>query len=248
MRVPSGYEAGRAGRVQFVARTGLADFVQNAIGRHGSLYAWAEANSTRTLQGRTTAHVAESPAGPWVVRHYVRGGAVASLLGDRYLRAAEQRPLRELWISALARERGIPTPAVAAVAVQHAGPFYRGDIATDLIPDAADLAVISVGEARVPDAERRLAWHAAGRLVQQAAEAGLIHADLNVRNIIVAWTLGAARAWLLDLDRCRLTHRPTRNDLDRMVERFHRSVRKLEREASVSLRPELNAFLQGLRV
>lgn len=248
MRVPGGYESLRAGRAQLAVRSGLEAFVQDAVARHGSLYGFAAANSTRQLKGRTTAHVIESPAGPLVVRHYVRGGAMAPVLGDFYVRLAGQRPYRELWISSISRSRGIPTPAVAAIGIYPAGPLYRGDIATDLIPDAADLATLSLGPDRRSESERRLAWHAAGRMVEQAAEAGLVHADLNLRNILIAWRAGSPQPWLLDLDRCRIVRRPSRLDLDRMVQRLHRSARKLGGEAGESLQPELNAFVQGLRV
>jgi hypothetical protein len=248
MRVPSGYQADETDGVLSIARSAAQAFIGNALRSHGTLYAFATANAKRKLQGRTEAYVIDAPDGSWVVRHYVRGGAVASLLGDRYLRVGARRPFAELWTSAVARARGIETPAVAAVAVYAHGPFYRGDIATDFIPDSADLAALSVGPQRRAQPERRLAWLAAGRLVRTIAEAGLVHADLNLRNILISWRAGLPRAHLLDLDRCRIVRRVSPFDFNTMVHRVIRSAAKFEKDSTDSLRGELDAFREGLRV
>jgi 3-deoxy-D-manno-octulosonic acid kinase len=247
MRVPSGYQADESHGALLIARPVALEFVGNAMQSHGTLYAFAHAHARRRLRGRIDACVIDAPEGTWVVRHYVRGGAIAGLLGDRYLRVGPRRPYAELWTSARARARGIDTPAVAAVAIYTRGPFYRGDIATELVPDAADLAEISSGPSRRSEAERLRAWEAAGRLVRAIGQAGLIHADLNVRNILIAWRDGLPRAHLLDLDRCRIVRRVSPRDLAAMVRRLYRSARKLESH-DLTLQAELDAFRAGLRV
>jgi len=246
MRVPSGYLADRSHGVLSIARPAARALVVEALQTHGSLYAFAKARAKRTLQGRASAYVMDAPDGPWVVRHYVRGGAVARILTDRYLRIGPRRPLAELRISALARSRGIETPAVAAVAIYNDGFFYRGDIATDLVPDAADLAEIAAGPDRLEESQRLLAWQAAGRLVRSVGDAGLIHADLNVRNILVGWRAGLPHAHLLDLDRCRIVRRVRAGELRAMVRRFERSARKLEKKVPIAR--ELDAFRAACRV
>jgi len=245
MRVPSGYEAARMAGAIVIVRHGLGDFVERVVREHGSLDAFARRHATATMPGRTAAHVIEAPGGRWVVRHYVRGGVMAPL-GDRYLRLFGRRPYQELWASAFARARGVETPAVAAAAIYPAGIFYRGDLATALVADAADLADTSLGQQRRDGHDRQLAWHAAGRLVRDAAEAGVVHADLNLRNILVAWRMGVPRPQLLDLDRCRIVQRASPRDLAVMTHRLERSAHKFERQTGETLASELDAFRQGI--
>jgi 3-deoxy-D-manno-octulosonic acid kinase len=230
-----------------IARQGQEKFVEDALRRYGTLYSFARQHAQATLPGRTGAIVIDAPGGPWVVRHYARGGAVAAVLGDRYLRFGRRRPWRELWASAWARARGIETPAVAAAVVYPGGPFYRADLATAHVPAAADLADTSIGPQRRNEEERRLAWHAAGRMVRDAAAAGLVHADLNLRNILIAWPLGLPRPYLLDLDRCRIVQRTAPHELAAMIRRLERSARKFERQSGASLAAELSAFRDGCR-
>jgi hypothetical protein len=152
-----------------------------------------------------------------------------------------------LWASAIGRARGVTTPAVAAAIVYPSGPFYRGDLATDYIVDAKTLADVTFGESRMDDDARWSAWHAAGRLVRSAAEAGLVHADLNLRNVLIAWRSGRPVTYLLDLDRCRIVSRVSASELRRMKARLRRSARKFERLTGDTVGSGFDAFEEGAR-
>src|SRR5204863_45148 len=81
--------------------------------------------------GRGPVPVLATPRGRWVVRRYHRGGRVAALLRDRYLRWGSSRPLREAHVSGELLRRGIPTPRVVAGAIYPDGAFYRADLMTE---------------------------------------------------------------------------------------------------------------------
>lgn len=165
------------------------DFVIGAIEEAGSLYAGAAARpDARRLNGRGTTWCIAAPGGDgaWAVRHCLRGGAVARVLADRYVRLGRGRPFRELRAVVRARARQVAMPRVAAAVIHPHGPIYRGDVATELVPDAVDLAAVAFGPARWDPAARVVAWRAAGRLVREAAGAGVFHADLNLKNIVIA--------------------------------------------------------------
>ncbi|HUF69425.1 MAG TPA: lipopolysaccharide kinase InaA family protein [Longimicrobiales bacterium] len=245
MRLPSGYEAGVVAGTMFVARQGLGDFVRGAIESDGSLSAFAAAHAVESREGRGPVHVIDSPLARLAVRHYRRGGLIAPVLGDRYVRIGAPRPFHELWINAIGRARGIPTPAVAAAVVHPAGMFYRGDLATDYIPDATTLADVTFGEARLDAEARRNAWWAAGRLVRATALAGLVHADLNLRNVLVAMRSGRPLTYLLDLDRCRIAGRVSARELNRMKTRIRQSASKLEERTGETIGAEFDAFEEG---
>jgi hypothetical protein len=79
-------------------------------------------------------------------------------------------------------------------------------------------------------------------------ERGVVHADLNLKNVLIERTTGLPRAWLLDLDRCHITDRATATEQARVVGRFQRSRAKLERTAGRKIgHAELAAFESAFR-
>ncbi len=235
MRLPAGVRTQRIGRATIAALASHLDFVADVIRRYGTLRAWAAAVHEKTFTGRGEAYLVEGADGPWVVRPARRGGAVASVLGDRYVRIGAARPFREMSTSASARERGVATPEVVCCAVYDGGLFYRADVTTRYIRDGIDLATLSLGPATEAEAKRIEAWRAAGRLVRDAAAAGLLHPDLNLRNVLITQSADGVRAHVLDLDRSVVRTRPRPRDAERMTDRLHRSRRKLEAAAGESV-------------
>jgi len=111
--------------------------------------------------------------------------------------------LDELAVSDEARGHGIRTPEVVGIRAERAwGPFWRMDLVTRKIENAR-----SVEEAlkAAPDlAERRVLLQMVAAFVRKMHDAGLIHADLHIRNLLVVDDPGGARAVVvIDLDRGR---------------------------------------------
>jgi 3-deoxy-D-manno-octulosonic acid kinase len=226
------------------------DWLEGTLTAGGTVHAWAATHpQLRELAGRGRVYSVPAPArGPddrdrWVVRHYLRGGAVARFLTDRYVAVGRPRPMVEACASVEARARGIPTPAAVAGAVYFAGPFYRADLVTEEIPDAADLARVLFGPQPTP-IEDEAALAASGRLVRSLERAGLLHPDLNAKNIVLRGERASPRAHLVDLDRCCARTLgipapafPMRRRLERSLRKFEvRTGRKLSAEAWVALR------------
>lgn len=204
-------------------------------------------------------HVVPSPvgAGHWVVRHYHRGGAIASLLGDRYLRLGTPRPVRELQVGWALEERGLPTPAHIGAAVYPAGPWYRGDLVTRYVPKSRDLAAVLFpgwsldgGILKGPghrlagtdrEANPEAAMGATGRLFHTLHEAGVVHPDLNLKNVLIVGMGEALDARVLDLDGAAVGRRVDGAARRRMIGRFWRSARKWESATGVELEPGLRA-------
>jgi tRNA A-37 threonylcarbamoyl transferase component Bud32 len=155
-----------------------------------------------------------------VVRHYHRGGAVADALGDRYFRFADNRVLHELRVSEAARARGVATPPVQCGAWYSAALFRRYDIATEYIPESQDLSTVLFGDVAPSDQALSLT----AQLIRSMVRGGLLHRDLNVKNIL----LDRSSAWVLDLDRCTINERVTPQAAHAMRSRFFRSVNKWE--------------------
>jgi 3-deoxy-D-manno-octulosonic acid kinase len=250
MRLPPTYERHTQGTAEIITTHREAEFVRAAIRSAGSLHGFAaRRHDAIALAGRGTAYAIAAQNERWVVRHYQRGGAIAGWLGDLYLRGGVTRPEGELIVSAAARARGIPTPRVAAAVTYPEGAFYRADLATTYIPDATDLAVLTLGEQAWATDLRAAAWRSAGEVLRLCFDAGLIHPDLNLKNILVQRTVTGVTAYVIDLDRARLAQRVTPAQRTRMLARFDRSRIKIEtRTAKTVTAEERGAFAAGLGV
>jgi 3-deoxy-D-manno-octulosonic acid kinase len=245
--LPDGYLRDALDDVELIALPEAMDGARHALTTSGTLFDFAASRpGARALAGRGIAYDITAPGTytneRWVVRHYRRGGFVARFLQDRYLDAGVKRPLRELIASAKARARGVATPEVLAAAVYPAGGWYRADIVTRFLPDSRDLAHRLFDDDDV--ARRRAAMRLAGALVRAAHEAGVVHNDLNLKNILIAGPADAQRAWLLDLDRAVVMRdAAARFERNLMLRRFARSLRKFERARRTRLRDgEREAF------
>lgn len=209
----------------------------------------------------------QSPHMPrWVVRHYHRGGAVASVLGDRYLRASTPRPLREYRLLRALEDLDVPVPRPVGAAVYPAGLFYRGDLVTEWVAGSMDLAAVLFGAAQLDEVEpgdaaaaptpdrsspgtalaAEAAMEAAGRLVRLLHERGVDHPDLNLKNILVAPGPDGPRALVIDLDRARVWARGlSARARRRMLTRFRRSLLKWEDRAGGATLRGMEGFRRG---
>lgn len=252
--LPRGYERIDVSGVFAFVWSPAREPVERAIREHGTLQDWAASRPDRdALEGRGTVLAIEAPlAGPdgrarWAVRHYLRGGAVADLLGDRYLKTARPRPYRELRASCAVRDRGIPTPAVVAGSMYPAGPIhYRADLITELVPAGMDLAAaLFSGRYRAGRPDPSNALRAAGVLLGRTAAAGIRHPDLNAKNIVLETEASSLLAHLIDLDRCRVRRSARASDERTMSARLQRSLLKHADQHGVSV-PDLLALDEGI--
>jgi 3-deoxy-D-manno-octulosonic acid kinase len=171
-------------------------------------------------------YLVEGGSGLWAVRHYRRGGLLAPVTGDRYLRGwSLPRPFAEARASELCRERGIPTPPVMAAAVYGRGPVYRGDLITRYLPDSLTLGAYLEGR-RGSGGEGVEALALAGDLARLLAKKGVHHPDLNVGNILLEAASHPPVGHVLDLDRVRVVESGRPLSPDRMLRRLARSLRK----------------------
>jgi 3-deoxy-D-manno-octulosonic acid kinase len=247
MDVPGPFGELRTEHAAAWARAEAREWVEEVFRRQSTLYEAArDAAGERDILrgGRGPAFVRRSPEGDWVVRHAFRGGAVARVLEDRYLRLGVPRPFREAAASVEVRRRGIATPRVMAAAVYRDGPFYRGDVVTELVPGARTLGDLLFGDRRArDDAFRIRLLEAAARVPDRLSGTGIRHLDLNVDNLLIPGDSPGIGPILLDLDRCQLRRRPDPGWGRTMAARLQRSLRKGEERRGPPLGPgEWEAF------
>ena len=226
----------RTGKVTLWVHPSARDRVAELLKGHTSLYEGAKvaslAHSGEPLHGRGPLHLVSGVehGERWAVRHFYRGGILAPLLGDRYFRSwALPRPLAEAVASERCRKRGIPTPQIMAAASYGHGFTYRGDLITRYIPESATLARLLVQ--KETDSPSSLnALELAGSLARRLAATGILHPDLNVKNILLSPVPEPREVHLLDLDRVRISAGHPVSGTP-MFRRLTRSLRKWERQS-----------------
>lgn len=247
--LPAGYRAVTAPGAWGFASAGAHAWVAEVLRAGETLHAWAERHPARSElagRGRAWAVPAPAPGGAdrWIVRHYLRGGAIAYWLRDRYVALGRTRPVQELSACLEISRRGIPTPAAVAGAVYPAGPFYRADLVTEAIPGGVDLAEVLFGAGGVP-LDGPAALTAAGALVRRLEDAGVLHPDLNAKNVVLQPRAGCVRAYVVDLDRCRVGAPSAAVRGRAMRARLERSLHRHEARAGRPLAPGSWAALRA---
>lgn len=174
--------------------------------------------------GRGSALFLDTPFGAAVLRKYLRGGQVARLNREHYLYTGwrRTRPVAEFEMLALLHQEGLPVPSPLAAMSQRRGLFYRGWLITRRIEGAGPLA--DYLEERSQDAAL---WRQAGRIIRRFHDRGVVHADLNARNILLD---GDGAVYLIDFDRSRIRE-GDQAAFSANLKRLHRSLEKLWPEA-----------------
>lgn len=197
----------------------------------------------RPLSGRGGAFRIRWPGvpGTFVYRRALRGGLVAKVNRDRFFDFVP-RPFAEVALSEELRTRGVDTPElVLAVVRRGASGAYRGAVVSRWIEGGADLAESLAALARggeAPDGSRVCAaWAAVGVAIGRLHAAGVLHADLNARNLLLVAGASAAaepRVFVLDLDRSRRVPSLSASERATNWARLERSLAKFADAARVT--------------
>lgn len=214
------------------AQVPLLDELTSLLETHGALYDWAERQpQPRALKGRAPVYVASLPSGreTVVVRHAWHGGLLAPITGDRYWRPS-RAPI-EMERSARLIAAGIPTAVVLGFVRYDAGlALCRVDVISRFVPNAFDLGIVIAGLA--PEYLHDEALAATHVLLVRLARVGVIHPDLNVKNILLTRdAAGVLKAMMIDVDTIQWDeHRTPAATMRANVERLTRSMRKWRRQ------------------
>ncbi len=174
---------------------------------------------TGQAPGRGQTLFLDTEAGPLVLRHYLRGGLMARLSRDRYLwlRAERTRSVRELRLMAALFDQGLPVPRPVAARAWRHGLTGSADILLRFLPGTRTLADL-LSEAPLASGT----WAQVGACIARFHQAGLDHADLNARNILIHPEQGV---YLIDFDNSRLRP-PAQTWQSANLERLLRSLNK----------------------
>lgn len=159
------------------------DVVAHIVPQWFTIEYWqGQAETTAVSNGRGKAWFIDTKAQSMVLRHYQRGGAVARLLGDKYLwqGLANTRAWREWRLLAELSQQGLPVPQPIAAHVVRSGIFYRADLLTRKISNAQSLS-----DRLHEQPLDSIVWQDLGKLIRRFHNARVYHADLNAHNILI---------------------------------------------------------------
>ena len=176
------------------------------------------------------------------------GGLAGSLLGDLFWRDGRAR--RAVEAAERLRSAGVATPEVLAAGCRAVhGPLWTYVLVTEAIPRGASLQAL-LGEQPLARRRRRLA-RGAGRCVRALHDAGFVHADLNLGNLVVAdggeavSPTGASEVHVIDLEGGRFRKTVNLGARRRNLKRLLRSYEKWIAPASPLDRRDGFAFLRA---
>ena len=133
-----------------------------------------------------------------VLKHYYRGGAVASLLKDQYLGVSviKSRAFKEWRLLKKMQYLGLPVPSAVAARVRKTLLFYTADLITEEIKDSKTLSDI-LSKTALDTAQ----WQKIGACIRSFHQHDVYHADLNARNILLSGTpVESGDVYLIDFD------------------------------------------------
>ena len=172
--------------------------------------------------GRNTAFFFRDQGHDLVLRHYYRGGMIAKLNRDSFLRVAvaRSRAMQEFRLLDWMRGQGLPVPRPCAARFRPvAGLLYQADLITLMLPGTRTLADHLTDGPLPPDQ-----WAAIGQTIARLHHHGVWHSDLNCRNILLDRD---GKTWLIDFDKS--ARRPDGPWKQANIDRLERSVQKESR-------------------
>lgn len=168
-----------------------------------------------SVEGRGQLQSVPTPHGDVLIRKCLRGGMAARVLKETYL--LDNRPLKELKVHGHAWRSGVPTVMPVGAMWERSGLFYRGAYAT-LRADAVDLLHYLQSDSN-PDPALLAAC---GRAIRAMHQAGIYHADLQTKNVLVS----GGEALIIDFDGARVLGEISRVMGENNLARLRRSFVK----------------------
>jgi tRNA A-37 threonylcarbamoyl transferase component Bud32 len=193
-------------------------------------------------RGRGPLRRLDAARGPVFVREYRKGGVLRHLRGRRF--RGRLRPLDELVLLRRLLAAKVPVPEAVGAVVTFGAFGWRGFLLTREVDAALDLETFLYEPGVLPVVYPREALAEAGRAVRRLHDAGVAHADLHPKNLLLAGRTG--EILVIDLDRA-TAHDGALPEEERLenLARLARSVEKHRLRGMRVGRREALRFLDG---
>ena len=166
----------------------------------------------------------------FVVREYWHGGMIGKVFRDFFWDG--MRPVRELSVCDAARRGGIKTTEIIAIVKNRIlGPLYKFRLVTKEITKSIDLIELLLhSEANRLLKQKRQIINKLAKAVNDMHDAGIYHADLHLKNILVQSDAGGfVNVYIIDLDKSKQYEKISFQKRMKNIMRLDRSVVKMRR-------------------
>ena len=154
------------------------------------------------------------------MRHYFRGGFIGKFMTDGFFRMDKNamRARLEFELTAKLYRLGLPVPRPLIAREQVGSIWIKNDIVVEQIPNTKNIAEILEQGELTQGQMRKI-----GMMLRRFFDAGLMHTDLNIRNILID---NEDQCFLIDFDKCEIRANLSKSDERSMLSRLERSFNK----------------------
>ncbi len=164
----------------------------------------------------------------FIIKNCRHGGLLGKFFGSIFCK--KNRPLNEIHINEIAFQKGVPSAEVIAIIERKIrGGFYKADIVSKEIPGAVDVAqFLNVSSLEKIFACKKSIIFVLARLIRDMHDAGIFHADLHLKNILLKEDLsGKFHAYIIDFDKSIVYQNLSIEQRIKNLSRLNRSLEKL---------------------
>jgi len=184
-----------------------------------------------------------------LIREYRRGGVLRFVNKNKHL--TPRRAMAEIRIGQDAAQRGIPVARAVAAIIEAKRLLWTCSLVTEEIQDAIDLAEYVCWLPATPPreilSEKRDIIDAVAKAIRKMHDAGLYHADLQARNILIRRTTTGVDVFLIDLDKSFIRADLPERLRAQNIRRLNRSIMKMQRALPPIDDDDRRRFLKAYR-
>lgn len=231
-KIPASFSIVRRGSTTLWVKEGYKDIIQNAIFDTKPPHKrYADAPDMKFGRGSYLSIPVTGTGNSMerlIIRDYRHGGLFGKLFGGVFYNKA--RPLNELFINEYASQKGVLSAEVIAVIKKRLwGLFYKANFITKEISGAVDIAqFLKESPLMYIQKSKKTIISALARSIRNMHDAGIYHADLHIKNILLEKKLnGEFTIYIIDLDKSVICPALNMNQRIKNLLRLGRSLEKM---------------------
>lgn len=239
--IPDSFTLIRKGKASLFLKNEYKDMLLQRGIADVETFLFKNEQDSKHVEGRAVHPCVPIKEGEWmIVRRYSHGGILRPLTGSLYLFGS--RSFRELTLTEEIRSCGIRTIQPLGAIHRRVFPFfYRAYLLSLEVPSAKDLLDYLRQAGHSDLSMKRKIIRSAGVLLRRFHQSGFFHADLQLKNILVA----GEDVLLIDFDRSYRKQMLSRRQRIRNLLRLNRSAEKWKRKGLAITRADRWRFLSA---